>query len=858
MKFLILLLNNIRKMIKRYTLIWLVLLIGIIVTGAAFNIYYSYSAALGNTLTGVADAARVVDFNASQMNTAAYTAAGELLNKGSKEIKFYCVMSVVDVKADYIGISSIEPIITMSRGTWVSSGQVVVPNELGGKEYAPGDNFIINGKEFTVSGVYNPMHYRASLYNSHRLTRAEYAGAGVEEDFSENPEGFYDFTIRDTPGIFMAYEDYASLGLQSDMLRVRFSAAMGEGQKEDFAATLSEYVMDVCGIEITADPFSVANSEAIFTQEFFSKFTICVFIVLLSLVNAVTLFHYILQKNQRDNLLLKSLGATNRKIIALSCAELSIYILIGFTGGFFLARAITNLTDLKEISLHIGFSQYLLLLGVTLAVSLSVIAVSQRKLLKTIKPKAKRTGLAGNIKQKQLYLVLRNYTPALLRELVILLQVVLVAFSFTFSATYYFQRGANLRETRRYLGKDDIFIYSPNEYILEEQMKVSAGFIDESTSPVLDSLLDTLKGLDGLEKIGISTFYNFSFPQLPIEGTGETTTYFQTGYIMNAALIESYNPKMESGVWLDEWADGIDYDKSGYIPLVVNEPIAEEYGYKVGDTVEGQYIGLDFYYSVDKNFPLMCERWSENKPLSYNYKIVGIIAEESKLYSNQSYPVANNTILEKTVEEIPKEVQELLDIGPIRKVSTFYAPKIYRGGEEIFADDMYASWPLLFPDSKERITEWNMQIEGYGHIYDLEEVVKGMDYLFDEGTSEYTYHMYITAGLLIVGIAGYNLLSLERNRKTLGIYYSCGMPWRKASVISLLANGVIFFIGGVLGSVWGISSAVSSRDIMADTVIYSAVTAIAFVMGLFLISSIFMLLQMSKQNPINIIKKGGQ
>lgn len=849
MKFLVLLAGNIKKMVKRYTLIWLVLIIGLIVTSTAFNIYYSYSAALGNTLTGAADAARVVDFNASQMNSAALVSAGELLNKGAKEIKFYCVMNVTNEDADIIGVNSSEPLINMSRGNWVALGQVVVPSELNGKEYASGDIIEISGKEFVVAGVYNPVYYRASLYNSHRLTRAEYAGAGVEEDYSEKPEGFYNFTIRDTPGIFMAYEDYSALGLQSDMLRVRFSAALGDGQKEDFAASLGEYVKAASGISIIADLSSVEKSEAIFTQEFFSKFTICVFIVLLSLVNAVTLFYYILQKNQRENLLLKSLGATNAKIITLSCFELGVYILLGFTGGFFLARAVTNLTDLKEISLHIGLPQYLLLLGVTLVISLSVIAVSQRKLLKAIKPKEKRTGTGRTVKLKQLYLVIKSYTPTFLREFIILLQVVFVAFSFTFSATYYFQRGANVRETKRYLGNEDIFIYSPNDYVLEECMNVSANAIDGSTSQVLDSLLDTLKGLDGLEKIGIANKENFSFPKIPV-GAEQFTSYFQSGYVVNSALINAYKPKLASGIWLTEWADGADYNELGYIPMVINEIVAKEYGYRVGDTVEDQYIGREFRYSVDKN-------WCEYEPLNYTYKIVGIISENSKLYINGAYPVASNTILEKNISEIPKDVQEQSGMGPTLENSVVYVPEIYRDGKEIFADNMYSSWPLLFPDSKSRLEDWNEQVEEYGGIYNLEDVVKGMDYLFDEGTSEYTYHMYITSGLLIVGIAGYNLLSLERNRKTLGIYYSCGMPWGKASVISLLANGAIFLAGGIFGSIWGISSAVNSRDIMPDTVIYSVVTAVAFVMGLFFISSVAMLLQMSKQHPINMIKKGG-
>ena len=142
-------------------------------------------------------------------------------------------------------------------------------------------------------------------------------------------------------------------------------------------------------------------------------------------------------------------------------------------------------------------------------------------------------------------------------------------------------------------------------------------------------------------------------------------------------------------------------------------------------------------------------------------------------------------------------------------------------------------------------------------MYDISSVVGGMDYLIKEGTSEYTYHLWITSGLLIVGIGGYNLLTLEQNRKTLGIYYACGMPWKKAKYISFMSNGIIFLVGGLLGSIWGLYGAAVSRTVNFDTIVYSSLTSMLFVSLLFFTTNYIMLNQMSKQNPVEMIKREG-
>lgn len=843
MKFLLSVYNNIKRMVKSHILILLILVLGITVTSTALNIYYSYSVGLSSFASGANNAARIVDLSAKGLNNEGYLAVKEALNKGKNSLYFYSVMSVESDIADYIGVCSEEAVINIDTGEWVSLGKVVVPYEFMGKSFAVGDIIEINGREFTVSGLYNASHYIPSLFSSRRLTAADYAAAGIEMDSSLKEEGAspYDYTVRDTPAIFMTYDDFVSLGLKGDVLRVRFDSALGDAKKEDFAQSIGKYVLEQSGCELPMEQLAMESAEAVLTQEYYSKFLICIFIVLLSLINAIMLFCFILKKNQKDNLLLKSLGATELKIILLSCVEMGIYTVVAFTVGFYLARLICKVTDLNDYVLYMGLSQYITLLAAVLAVTLVTVAVAQKSFLKNIKLKEKsHTHSAGKLAKslglKQVYLTLKNYSPAFLRELIIILQVVCVAFSFTFSATYVFEKGANQRLINRYLGEEEMFVFASNNNVLERRMNSAIIYDTENLrSAYIDGIYNKLLSLEGMEKIAIQNPQIITF----------TDSSLEMLYVSNQALIETFKPKMKSGKWLTQWAGGIDYKELGYVPMVISEPVAELNNLKVGDCIENCILGVYYTYKSHK----------QEVPL-YTVKIVGIIAENSKVYANGAYPITLNYVLQEVVTKNPPEFVKETG-APEESINTScYIPKIYENGVDIFPDVMYSMHPLLFPDSPERIEEWNEAVSEYGKIYDLREIAKGMDYLYDEGTSEYTYHLWITSGLLAVGIAGYNLLSMERNKKIYGVYFSCGMPFKKAIGISMGANAIIFVLGGVIGSLWGLISADSTRGMMLDTKIYSICTAIGFIIVMFLISSITMLIQMSKLSPVNMIRKG--
>ena len=109
--------------------------------------------------------------------------------------------------------------------------------------------------------------------------------------------------------------------------------------------------------------------------------------------------------------------------------------------------------------------------------------------------------------------------------------------------------------------------------------------------------------------------------------------------------------------------------------------------------------------------------------------------------------------------------------------------------------------------------------------------------------------------LLFVGVGGYNTLMLERQKRTLGVYFSCGMPWKRAAFVLLTGNALLFLIGGAGGALWGMYSANSIRPMMEDSKLYSVLTGLALVVVLLLVSSAFTIWKMRKLSPVALMKK---
>ena len=158
-------------------------------------------------------------------------------------------------------------------------------------------------------------------------------------------------------------------------------------------------------------------------------------------------------------------------------------------------------------------------------------------------------------------------------------------------------------------------------------------------------------------------------------------------------------------------------------------------------------------------------------------------------------------------------------------------------------------------DDADRIDLLNQQLKDYGTVYSVSDLAKVSDQYFQDGSMEYYIHTILAVLLLFVGVGGYNTLMLERQKRTLGVYFSCGMPWKRAAFVLLTGNALLFLIGGAGGALWGVYSANSIRPMMEDSKLYSVLTGLALVVVLLLVSSAFTIWKMRKLSPVALMKK---
>ena len=150
---------------------------------------------------------------------------------------------------------------------------------------------------------------------------------------------------------------------------------------------------------------------------------------------------------------------------------------------------------------------------------------------------------------------------------------------------------------------------------------------------------------------------------------------------------------------------------------------------------------------------------------------------------------------------------------------------------------------------------YNELLADYGEVWSIETLAQATDEMYADATPEYAVHTILAVLLLFVGVGGYNTLMLERQKRTLGVYFSCGMPWKRAAFVLLAGNALLFLIGGAGGALWGVYSANSLRPMMEDSKLYSILTGVALVAVLLAVSSAFTIWKMRRLSPVALMKK---
>ena len=785
------------------------------------------------------------------------------------------MLSEENAEYDIIGILSDKPLyVRPEAGEWLpeEGGGILIPYQMVEKTAASavGDEFVLRAnagpRAFRICGLYDGELYTPSQFSYARLAQADYVGAGVNTP-DELPEG-----VRPNRAVFVTLADFMDAGLSGNMLRVRFVSPLSKQQQASFAERLALYVAEQTGDSLSPNLALQESAKQVFSADYYGKFMLYVLIVALSVCNVVTLYVFFLRRSRRRLLTYRYLGATGGRIFAATALEVLFYTLLAFTAGWLLKDVVIRLTPLKYTVPALGAGTYLLLFAAFAAVTLLMLGLFMRTLRTNGRserePLVSAGKLALRLRLRRVYLTLKSYSGGILTELILLMQVFFVAFSATYALTYIYERGGSERFIRRHCGGDNALYFTKSWQILEamdsERLSIyeNNNSITSAMDPVTPTrgevirLVKKLESLPGVRSVGLMNWPYMlparGDPMFEIKETkhlhpmnvalsdGTTGMYL---YEYSRGLCEDVSLHMKEGVWLTEWADGVDVRTSEFIPIVVRQEWCETFGYGLGDVLD---TSMEYYFrcTVGCYDPYTDSYSDPDYAMRYNVrlKVVGVLPARAKVPLLQCYPPRLENIFTNYDPNNPD-------------TERVYCPKLYVNGKPLQEDSLELTDALLFTDTPERIGVYNELLADYGEVWSIETLAQATDEMYADATPEYAVHTILAVLLLFVGVGGYNTLMLERQKRTLGVYFSCGMPWKRAAFVLLAGNALLFLIGGAGGALWGVYSANSLRPMMEDSKLYSILTGVALVAVLLAVSSAFTIWKMRRLSPVALMKK---
>ena len=874
MKILTLVWQNMRRMFTRHFTTLFVLFLGLAVSATALCVYYAQSASMLNTLTSFTGTDRSLEFNVGIMqNPQTVGAIMDFCEREHETPVSVTVLSEENAEYDIVGILSDKPMyIHTEAGEWLpeEGGGILIPYQMVEKTAASavGDEFVLRAnagpRTFRICGLYDGELYTPSQFSYARLDQADYVGAGVNTP-DELPEG-----VRPNRAVFVTLADFMDAGLSGNMLRVRFVSPLSKQQQASFAEDLAVQVSEQTGDSLSPNLALQESAKQVFSADFYGKFMLYVLIVALSVCNVVTLYVFFLRRSRRRLLTYRYLGATGGRIFAATALEVLFYTLLAFTAGWLLKDVVIRLTPLKYTVPALGAGTYLLLFAAFAAVTLLMLGLFMRTMRTNGRserePLVSAGKLALRLRLRRVYLTLKSYSGGILTELILLMQVFFVAFSATYALTYIYERGGSERFIRRHCGGDNALYFTKSWQILEELsddmypeegLMVTTKFfpVFESRQRILE-LPALLESLPGVRSVGLINWpYMLPARDDPMFEIKETKhlhpmnvalsdgTMIWFLYEYSRGLCEDVSLPMKEGVWLTEWADGVDVRTSEFIPIVVRQEWCETFGYGLGDVID---TSMEYYFrcTVGCYDPYTDSFSDPDYAMRYNVrlKVVGVLPARAKVPLLQCYPPSLENIFTNYNPNNPD-------------TEYVYCPKLYVNGKPLQEDSLELTDALLFTDTPERIGEYNELLADYGEVWSIEALAQATDEMYADATPEYAVHTILAVLLLFVGVGGYNTLMLERQKRTLGVYFSCGMPWKRAAFVLLAGNALLFLIGGAGGALWGVYSANSLRPMMEDSKLYSILTGVALVAVLLAVSSAFTIWKMRRLSPVALMKK---
>lgn len=389
-------------MVKRHTLVFCVLVIGLIVSGFAMGVYYRISSQLittGSMVSGSYSSVELHDWSYPLNKETLLNAALEIEEEG-KSPKIYGI-SAVSYDSDYtdvIGVYGKVNISSMIAGKdymneSLEPGTVIVPLSLANRKEGEtisqkiGTQRRIGSQLYTIGGIYDDALYTPTFYDVRRISDSSYEVSGITP-----PEEQID---RDTVGVFVPFDEMGEGRISS--FRITYMTGLTDAQRTDIEKELfiraiyNPEIMGEMNEEDLNTAFEIIRESAFAKWEsanealsagYYSQLLLYILAIILSLINVITLYSSVLDMNRRQNEVFEVCGMTKGSRTMLIIAEVIIYSVISFAIGLSASEVFAMNSDLIPVVGTLSFGTHVLLAVCMIVVVLLMMSFSIRKYVK--------------------------------------------------------------------------------------------------------------------------------------------------------------------------------------------------------------------------------------------------------------------------------------------------------------------------------------------------------------------------------------------------------------------------------------------------------------------------------------------
>ena len=191
--------------------------------------------------------------------------------------------------------------------------------------------------------------------------------------------------------------------------------------------------------------------------------------------------------------------------------------------------------------------------------------------------------------------------------------------------------------------------------------------------------------------------------------------------------------------------------------------VVRNLGYGLGDVVD---TSMEYYFkcTVDCYDPYTDSFSDPDYAQRHNVrlKVVGVPRPGRRLPLLQRYPPSLKTSLQTTTQATGHH-KHLLPEAPCER-------------QALQEDSLELTDALLFTDTPERIDEYNALLADYGEVWSIERWRRPRTKCTRTQRRNTPCTRYWSRCCCSWAWGGYNTLMLERQKRTLGVYFSRGMP----------------------------------------------------------------------------------